>query len=212
MQEIFQFAAAVIIISASGVMAPGPLFAATISRGIKEGRAAGLKMAYGHTLVELPLVVLIGIGALSLESFPEFRAAISILGAASIFVFAAFQIRSGLRPKQDAKQSKYGSFLTGVLLTGLNPFFLAWWFTIGFKLIADAYVMWSFLGILIMFGLHIWMDYAWLITVSTLSSRGKRFLSNRIFKAAIIGINLVLVYFGVSFVFDYLAAIGQFQS
>lgn len=212
MQDIFQFAAAVVIISASGVMAPGPLFAATISRGIKEGRMAGLKMAYGHTLVELPLVLLIGIGALSLEVFPEFRAITSILGAASIFVFAALQIRAGLRPKQDAKQSKYGSFLTGVLLTGLNPFFLAWWFTIGFKLIADAYVMWSFLGILIMFCLHIWMDYAWLITVSALSSRGRRFLSNRIFKVVIVGINLALVYFGVSFVFDYLTAVGQFQS
>lgn len=212
MQEILQFVAAVVIISASGVMAPGPLFAATVSRGIKEGRMAGLRVAYGHTLVELPLVILIGIGALSFEVFPEFRAAISILGAASIFVFAALQIRAGLKPKQTAGESKYGSFVTGVLLTGLNPFFLAWWFTIGFKLISDAYVMWSFVGILIMFGLHIWMDYAWLVAVSTLSSSSRRFLSNKAFKAAIVGINVMLIYLGVTFVFDYLAAVGQLQS
>jgi len=35
MQEILEFAVIVILISASGVMAPGPLFASCISHGLK---------------------------------------------------------------------------------------------------------------------------------------------------------------------------------
>jgi threonine/homoserine/homoserine lactone efflux protein len=201
MQDFFGFFAAVIVISASGVMAPGPLFAATISSGLKEGRLAGIKVAAGHTIIEFPLVVLLGVGILSLEVLPQFRMAVGILGAASIFAFVGLQMHATLRKQAvDQKESKYGSFLRGVLFTGLNPFFLVWWFTIGFKLISDAFLMWSLGGILIMFGLHIWMDYAWLFFVSTLSSKGTKFLTNKSYKICMVVINIVLIYFGISFI------------
>lgn len=202
MQEFFAFFATVIVVSASGVMAPGPLFASTIVSGFRH-RLAGLQIAIGHTLVELPLVVLIGLGALSLESFPQFRIIVTILGAASIFGFAAIQVRSALKGIA-TKETKYGPFLTGILLTGLNPFFLVWWFTIGIKLISDAMMLWSFWGILVMFALHIWMDYAWLMFVSATSSKSMRFFSGRSYKILMITINAVLVYFGVLFIADVL--------
>jgi threonine/homoserine/homoserine lactone efflux protein len=200
MQDFFQFGIAVVIISASGVMSPGPLFVATIANGIRQGAKAGFKIALGHTLVELPLVILIGLGILSLDTIPQFRVLIGILGALSLFGFAGLQIISILKKDPTQHKSKYGSLLTGILLTGLNPFFLIWWFTIGFKLISDALLLWSMWGILIMFGLHIWMDYAWLVLVSSLSSRGKVFLSNKRYKIGMIGINLILIYFGISFI------------
>jgi threonine/homoserine/homoserine lactone efflux protein len=201
MQDFFGFFAAVILISASGVMAPGPLFAATVSSGMRDGRSAGLKIAVGHTLVEFPLVVLIGIGVLSLETFPQFRIIVGILGALSIFSFVGLQLRSILKKQTGIqKEFKHGSFLAGVLLTGLNPFFLVWWFTIGIKLISDAFLLWSFSGILIMFGLHIWMDYAWLSFVSLISAKGTKFLTNRRYTFSMIAINIVLVYFGISFI------------
>jgi len=199
MQEFFAFFATVILVSASGVMAPGPLFASTISSGIRQ-KTAGFKIAIGHTIVELPLVILIGLGVLSLESFPQFRVAITVLGAASIFGFAILQTRSAFKGA-DAKNIKYGPLFTGILLTGLNPFFLVWWFSIGIKLISDAMILWSFWGVLIMFGLHIWMDYVWLGFVSAISSKGTKFLSGKYYKTFMIGINTILVYFGVSFIF-----------
>lgn len=198
MQEFFAFFATVIVVSASGVMAPGPLFASTITSGLRH-RLAGFKIAIGHTMVELPLVILIGLGALSLENFPQFRIVIAVLGAASIFGFAAIQVRAVLRGVT-ARETKYGPLLTGILLTGLNPFFLVWWFTIGIKLISDAMALWSFWGILVMFGLHIWMDYVWLMFVSAASSKSVRFLSGKSYKILMISINVVLVYFGVSFI------------
>ena len=198
MQEFLAFFATVVVVSASGVMAPGPLFASTISNGIKQ-KTAGIKIAVGHTIVELPLVILIGLGVLSLESFPQFRVIITVLGAASIFGFAILQTRSALKGV-DVKDAKYGPFFTGILLTSLNPFFLVWWFSIGIKLISDAMVLWSFWGVLIMFGLHIWMDYAWLGFVSLMSSKGTRFLARKYYKIFMVGINAILVCFGVAFV------------
>lgn len=200
MQDFLQFGIAVIVISASGVMSPGPLFVATVSNGIKTGASAGLKIALGHTIIELPLVILIGLGVLSLGAVPQFRIATGIFGAISLFGFAALQIRSILKNDSVQGKSKYGSFLTGILLTGLNPFFLIWWFTIGFKLISDALLLWSVSGIMIMFGLHIWMDYAWLVLVSSLSSRGRVFLSNKRYRICMVGLNCILIYFGISFI------------
>ena len=204
MQDFVGFFAAVIIISASGVMAPGPLFVSTVSSGIRHGGIAGLKIAIGHTIVELPLVIMIGLGAVSLESLPEFRIIISALGALSVFAFAGIQIRSILKSDATIKESRYGALVTGVFLTGLNPFFLVWWFTIGIKLISDALLLWSLWGILVMFGMHIWMDYAWLFFVSAVSARGTKFLSNKRYKICMIAINTALVYFGISFIVEIL--------
>ena len=45
MIQIIEFAILVIIISASGVMSPGPLFAANITYGLREGVKSGIKIA-----------------------------------------------------------------------------------------------------------------------------------------------------------------------
>ena len=203
MEQFLGFAIVVIVISASGVMSPGPLFAANIFYGIKGGTKAGLKMAYGHTVVELPLVVLLGVGAFSLETIPEFRTYVAVIGAIGLFVFAGIQINQVFKNKLDVTQEpKQGPFLAGILLSALNPFFIIWWLTIGFKLISDALIIWSFWGILIMFSLHIWMDYVWLSSTALVSSRISKILSNQNFKFLVIGLSVILIYFGITFLID----------
>ena len=204
MVQLFEFAIAVITISVSGVMSPGPLFAANLAYGLKGGAKAGLKMAYGHTVVELPLVILLGVGVLSLESIPYFREVVALLGAISLFVFAGMQIKSVLKKPVSIFEGTHGPFLAGIMLSALNPFFLIWWFTIGFKLISDALILASFAGIGIMFAFHIWMDYAWLGTVGYLSSKGKKILSSKNYVLFMTAISGILVYFGIMFVLDAL--------
>jgi len=203
MIQFFEFTILVIIVSVSGVMAPGPLFAANVSYGLKGGAKTGIKMAIGHTIVELPLVILLGIGVFSLEIFPEFRTIISILGAITLFVFATLQIKTALKKeKTKISNPKQGPLVAGVLLSALNPFFIIWWLSIGFKLISDAMILWSFGGILIMFVLHIWMDFVWLGAVSFFASKSSGILSNRNYKVLMLGISGMLVYFGITFLIE----------
>src|SRR5574338_705792 len=175
MVQLAEFAVAVIVISISGVMSPGPLFAANIAYGLKGGIKTGLKMAYGHTVVEIPLVILLGIGAISLEIVPQFREIISFCGAINLFVFAGIQIRSVLKKPIVVFEGKHGPFLAGIMLIA------------------------SFAGIGLMFVFHIWMDYAWLGTVSFLSSKGKKILSNKNYGMFMIVISGILIYFGIVF-------------
>ena len=204
MEQLLEFSVLVIVISASGVMAPGPLFAANIAHGLRDGAKSGIKMAIGHTIVELPLVILLGIGVFSLELFPEFRTVISILGAITLFVFAAIQIKTIFRNKKSTTNLKQGPLVSGILLSALNPFFIIWWLTIGFKLISDAMLIWAFSGILVLFVLHIWMDFAWLGAISYLASKSAKILSNKNYKIIMIGLSVMLVYFGITFLEDVL--------
>jgi len=203
MIQIIEFAILVIIISASGVMSPGPLFAANITYGLREGVKSGIKIAIGHSIVELPLVILLGIGVFSLEIFPEFRTIISIFGAITLFVFAGIQIKTILKKNKNISvKPKQGPIVTGILLSALNPFFIVWWLTIGFKLISDAMLIWAFAGILIVFVFHIWMDFAWLGITAFLASKSRKIISNRNYKIMILGLSSTLVYFGITFLID----------
>ncbi|HXV50600.1 MAG TPA: LysE family transporter [Nitrosopumilaceae archaeon] len=203
MEQLLGFAATVIIISTSGVMSPGPLFAANIFYGLKEGAKGGLKMSFGHTVVELPLIILLGIGIVSLESVPQFRIIIAILGALGLFGFAGLQLKSVFGNDVNKQiKTKYGPFFSGILFSALNPFFIIWWFTVGFKLISDSIVLWSLWGLLILFALHIWMDFAWLTSTSYLSSKSSKFLSQRNYRFLFIAISGFMIYFGITFLLD----------
>ena len=203
MEQFLEFAVLVIAISASGVMAPGPLFAANIAYGLREGIRSGITMAIGHSIVEFPLILLLGVGVFSLEIFPEFRILISVLGATTLFVFAIIQIKTVFSRKEISKVSpKQGPLITGILLSALNPFFIIWWITIGFKLISDAMLIWAFAGIIILFALHVWMDFAWLGIVSFLASKSSMILSNKNYKILMVCLSSILVYFGIVFLAD----------
>ena len=55
------FLGSVAVISLSGVMMPGPMFAVTVAKSYKS-QSAGIKIALGHALVEIPVMLLIYFG------------------------------------------------------------------------------------------------------------------------------------------------------
>jgi len=138
-----------------------------------------------------------------LESIPEFKTTIVLLGAIGLFGFAGLQIKNILTKKTQTRiQVKHGAFLTGILFSALNPFFIIWWFTIGFKLISDSIELWSYWGIGILFGVHIWMDFVWLGFVAFSASKAGNILSNQNYRILMIALSGVLIYFGISFVLE----------
>ncbi|MEX0861300.1 LysE family transporter [Nitrosopumilus sp.] len=146
---------------------------------------------------------MLGLGVFSLEILPEFRTIISFFGAITLFVFAALQMKKILQNKKTQSiKLIQGPLITGIALSALNPFFIIWWLTIGFKLISDAMSIWAFTGIVIVFGLHIWMDFAWLGGTSFFASKSRQIISNRNYKILMIGLSLALIYFGITFLVD----------
>jgi threonine/homoserine/homoserine lactone efflux protein len=202
------FAATVIILSASGALAPGPLFFVTVSHGIKSGTKSGILFSIAHSLVEFSLVMLLALGLLSVANVPAVRLAVGVAGGAALIVFGAMQIRGSFSYKPE--ETKTGQtatrhlFLIGLALTGLNPYFIVWWLTVGANLIFISLEFAGLAGVVFMFACHIWVDYAWLILVSGFAKRSSKILRFKWYRVLMAVFGLVLIYFGISFLIDSL--------
>jgi len=90
-----------------------------------------------------------------------------------------------------------GPLVIGLIFSALNPFFLVWWFTVGLKLISDSIYLFGVLeGILILFSLHIWMDYAWLTVTGYLIFKGKSIIKDRLYRYFLLSISFILASYG----------------
>jgi threonine/homoserine/homoserine lactone efflux protein len=198
------FLVTVVILSLSGVLTPGPLFLASILRATKSGTMAGVECAVGHTIVELPLVVGLAIGLSAFFSQPLLKA-IAIVGGLVLVGLAVLQLNQArskieMNPSNfSEKLSRRPTILAGIALTGLNPFFLLWWLTVGTYLISQAYVAGTIIDVLAMFAAHIWMDYAWLGGTASLASRG-HLLLGRWYRGVLVVFGVVMMYFAASFI------------
>jgi threonine/homoserine/homoserine lactone efflux protein len=206
--NVLDFGVEVMAVSASGVLAPGPLFFTNLLYGTRLGMRSGIKVAYGHTVVELPLITLLAAGLFTLDAATKYAGTIGFIGGIAILAFAGLQTGSIIRKKPayitsapDIAGSK-GPFIVGIVFSGLNPFFLIWWFTAGLKLIADSAAFGFGTGLAILFALHIWMDYAWLGGTAYLASKGSMVIKSKYYSLLVLALVAMLVYYGISFVFQ----------
>lgn len=209
--DLLGFGAQVVFTSASGVISPGPLFFANLVYGSKQGIYSGIKMALGHTIVELPLIIILASGLSTFSSITTSNLVaklISLSGGIVILVFSAVQIIAFLKKKNGEKKNIYFNtdnkkdpFIIGSILSALNPFFILWWLTAGLKLISDSLDLYGFaMGIVVVFSFHIWMDYSWLAVTAHLISRGTLIFRSKYYPILLLALNAALIYYGISFI------------
>jgi len=208
----FEFAIEVVFLSASGVLSPGPLFFANLIYGSRQGFRGGIKMASGHTIVELPIILMLSFGLFHFSVTSVVHNAtlksIGLLGGITIVVFSMLQIRSVVIREKNRSlgnlidRTKYSlsnkPILNGMIFSLLNPFFMVWWFTVGLKIISDSISIFGIvLGGLAVFIFHIWMDYVWLGGTSFLVQKGVSILDVRFYNIFLLGLSVLLVIFGL---------------
>ena len=209
--DLLGFGAQVVFTSALGVISPGPLFFANLVYGSKQGIYSGIKMAHGHTIVELPLIIILASGLITFTSITNTNLVsklISLSGGIVILVFSAVQIVAFLKKKNGEKKNIYFNtdnkkdpFIIGSILSALNPFFILWWLTAGLKLISDSLDLYGFaMGIVVIFSFHIWMDYSWLAVTAHLISRGTLIFRSKYYPILLLALNAALIYYGISFI------------
>jgi threonine/homoserine/homoserine lactone efflux protein len=188
-----------IVISMSGVLAPGPVTAAALAAGARR-RHAGALIAAGHGVVEFPLVLLIMAGVGSVLASRGFRIGIGLVGGAFLVTMGIQMLRSASAPAAvaDTGKRRY-PLLTGIVLTAGNPYFLVWWATVGLTLTAQAMEI----GILAfgLFALVHWLcDLTWLEVLSLASHKGSRVLGGRVQRIVLGVCAVALLAFGVMFI------------
>ena len=200
-------AVTVIIQTTSGALAPGPLFFVTITHGIKTGTKSGIIFSIAHTIIEFTLVMLLALGLLNVANQPTVKLAVGTAGGATLIIFGAMQIRSSLHKNNETNsppKTTRNLFLIGLALTGLNPYFIVWWLTIGANLILLSLEFAGLGGVIFMYFCHIWVDYVWLTLVAGFAKRGAKILQIKWYRVMMAVFGGILIYFGVSFLVDAL--------
>ncbi|QLH75554.1 MAG: LysE family transporter [Methanomassiliicoccales archaeon] len=191
------FLATVAFISLSGVMMPGPTFAATVAQGYRDGRA-GLGITLGHALIEVPLIALIFLGFATILSDDSIIATIGIVGGAIILWMGVGMLRArDVIITQEGALKRRASF-DGVLSTASNPYWLLWWATVGAALVATAteFGIWMLPAFVIV---HISCDAGWNILVSRTVNRSKGLWNVKWHHLLIVASGGIMVIFGLYF-------------
>jgi threonine/homoserine/homoserine lactone efflux protein len=186
------------IVALSGALMPGPLLTLTVSEAARRGFWAGPLIIVGHALLELALVLLLLAGVGAWLHRPLVLGLVGVLGAAMLgwmglgLLKASRHSHLQFDPKAD---SGLHPIVSGVLMSAANPYWLIWWLTIGL-----GYVMFSmkygWLGVGLFFIGHILADFAWYTLVSGAVSRGRRFISDRLYRGFLAGCGVFLFGFG----------------
>jgi threonine/homoserine/homoserine lactone efflux protein len=198
---MFAFISRVILISLSGVMAPGPITAATLTAGTRN-RHSGLLIAVGHGIVEFPLMIVIVAGAGVVFKHLVAQIVIGLVGGAFLLHMGG-QMLASLRRQEDveAPYADKNPVWIGIVLTATNPYFLIWWVTVGLALSLEA----KSLGptAFIVFAVVHWLcDVVWLEILSQASHRGTQVLGRKSMPIVLAVCAIALIVFGSSFVYD----------
>lgn len=205
--EPLTFAITVIVLTVSGALAPGPLFFVTITHGARSGTKSGLTFSFAHSIIEFSLVMLLALGLLSVANEPIIKFAVGVAGGVALMVFGFIQIRGSLHESKKPEPGQVKTrnlFLIGLALTGLNPYFIIWWLTVGANLIFLSLEFAGLVGVLFMYICHVWVDYAWLTFVAGFAKRSAKILRFKLYRLIIGAFGVALIYFGLSFLVDAL--------
>ncbi|MFH1783294.1 MAG: LysE family transporter [bacterium] len=173
----------------------------------RRGFKAGPLMIIGHAILEVAMMAVIIFGLAAFLHEPLVLKIIALLGAFILFAFGVTMIAS--IPKlsldfKDGNKKQFNLIITGITMSAVNPYFAIWWLTIGLGLLLASHKQGIFaLGVF--FAGHILADLLWYSVVSLTISKGRRFISKKIYKGIIFVCGMTLVGFGIYFALNHRA-------
>ncbi|MFA5628721.1 MAG: LysE family transporter [Dehalococcoidales bacterium] len=187
--------------SLSGVIAPGPMFAVTITKSFKSPWA-GTLMALGHAVVEVPLIILLYFGLSHFFENTVVQFVFSILGGGVLIWLAIGLLKTPNEIKDGGRDIRYGAFTAGIIMTGLNPFFIMWWVTVGVLLLIKFMAYWEIVavGLTVFIIAHWFCDLIWLSFVSAVVYKTHNMWGATVQALVFIVAGLLMVGFGGWFI------------
>ena len=188
----------VLVISISGVMTPGPMFAVTVAKSYRSPWA-GPKIALGHAVIEVPLILAIFFLQEKFVLPVTAQVIISLLGGGMIIWMGIGMFRTRREVVESGKDFKYNAVTAGIIMSATNPFFLLWWATVG-SLLIMKFKEYGTAGLPVFIFTHWICDLIWLSIVSVVIYKTKSLWGKKFQEWVFILCSLLLLGFGAWFI------------
>jgi threonine/homoserine/homoserine lactone efflux protein len=175
--NFYLFLTSVILISFSGVLLPGPLFAVTLEKASKR-KSAGLLIAIGHGVVEIPLIFFIYFW-LSQYLIPDIVSTLIALFGGLLMMYMGINAYRNKNKEITNNSNLSDSFLSGIWTTAVNAGFILWWLTIGTTLVLNAKIF-GIIGFSIFTTVHWLCDFIWYTLIAFLIFKSRKFWNEKI--------------------------------
>ena len=148
----------------------------------------------------MPLILLVYFGLVYFLQKDIVQLVLGVLGGGMIVWMGINLFRARYTLAEEGKDTTYGAFKAGILMSGLNPFFLVWWVTVGSLLLMTFINTVGVWGLPVFIIVHWLCDLVWLSFVSVVIYRTRSFWGKRLQSWIFIILSLALLYFGVQFI------------
>lgn len=189
-----------ILLGLTAGLSPGPLLALVISETLKHSLREGIKVALSPLITDLP-IVLFTVWVLSrLADLKPVLGAVSLCGAMFLFYLGYESITTRDIP-QTMQEVKPQSLKKGVITNFLNPHPYMFWFAVGAPMLLKASQVSTLSGVLFISGFYIFILGS-KILVAAVVERFRTFLSSRIYINLLRFLGIILLGFGLSFLWE----------
>jgi threonine/homoserine/homoserine lactone efflux protein len=175
------------------------MFTVTIAKSLKSPWA-GVMVSLGHAVVEVPLILLVYFGLANFFQNEVVKLVLSVLGGGMIVWMGIDLFRARRKMAKEGKDTSYNAFVAGILMSGLNPFFLVWWATVGTLLLMNFFNAVGVWGMPLFIIVHWLCDLVWLSIVSFTIYKTHKFWGESVQEWIFIVLSLALLYFGGQFI------------
>jgi threonine/homoserine/homoserine lactone efflux protein len=188
-------------------MTPGLLLTVTIAETARRGFGASLLIVLGHAVLELILLIGLLLGLFKLLEgeiitiFFGFVGGMVLLGMGFSLILSVIKKRISFQMASGESRASLGPFLSGIIVSLSNPYWLLWWITIGGVFLIKA-MDYRLLGISSFFTGHISSDLLWYGFVGLAVSTGKRYISDSVFRGVLLACGIFLLFLGGKFMWD----------
>ncbi len=212
--EVVSLALASFIIGFSGALVPGPVFVAVVSQATRRGMLAGPMATIGHAIMETATATLLWFGLGIFLKSSLMKVAVGLVGG-------AFLVWSGLELLRFARKAsiqesvrearsalvRHSPIIVGLVTSAMNPYFYFWWATIGNDFMLRGFEAAGLVGVVVFVISHWMSDLTWFTFVSASIHRGKRLITDRVYRTILLVCALFLLGIGVIFLADAIPAL-----
>ena len=193
------------LIGFTGAMAPGPVLTVTITETVRRGKRAAIMLMVGHAILEIFLIVAVIFGLQLVLRNESVAMAISVGGGAFLIWMGVSLLRDviGRRVSLDltdhGERPAHGPIMDGIATSLSNPYFTIWWATIGATLVLEAIAIGP-AGLIAFYIGHEGADFAWYGAVIAAVSKGKRFITPKVYRGLLGTLAALVLLLGVYYV------------